>query len=222
LRAAGEQAGQLDVQTTVDLSLEHAVGAVHVPLVRWQYRGRDAEDGRRLGEDEVPVLAVAREHHDVHVLRCYVGSPSGAHLGEVLSQSEVLSVEALTGAHRVEEVRERVGEAMLQELLVLRRQLAGPCAGGDDQLHLEPLCSCESHDGADRGPVQLRQVLVADQRVSFRDAPQAPEQSCQRVGFAGGDEAAAGPPAEWPQEDPLHGGPRAQRHGDTVTRELGA
>ena len=75
----------------------------------------------------------------MHVLRWYVSSPTGTHLGQVLPQSEVLSVEALAGAYGVKEVRERVGEAVLQELLVLRRQLAGPRPGGHDDLHLEPL-----------------------------------------------------------------------------------
>ena len=74
-------------------------------MVGWQNRRRDTEDRRRFGEDEVPVITVAREHHDVHVLRWYVGSPTSAHLGEVLTQSEVLAVEALAGAYGVKEVR---------------------------------------------------------------------------------------------------------------------
>ena len=86
-----------------------------------------------------PVLTSARKHDDVHVLRRYVGRPTGAHLVEVLPQAEVSSVEALAGAHGVKEVRERVGEAMLQELLVLRRQLVGPRPGCHDELHLESL-----------------------------------------------------------------------------------
>src|SRR5687768_4276194 len=121
----------------------------------------------------------------------YVGCPAGAHPGEVLPQPEVPPVEPLAGAHGVEEVGERVAKAMLQELLVLRRQLGRPRPGGHDELHVEALCARERHDGPGRRLVELRQILTADQRGILRDGPQAPRQSCQRFGFAWSDEAAA-------------------------------